>query len=65
MQSMNSMEVDPLINMNTLLLWIIIVELNTLQTLNNTSNIQMDPFINPPNIVVDGIGVKCGFAYNH
>jgi hypothetical protein len=30
--------------------------MDTQQTLNNTENIQMDPLINPPNIVIDGIG---------
>jgi len=51
---MNSMEVDPPISVNTPLARIIILGLKTQQT-NNTSNIQMDPLINPPNIVVDGI----------
>jgi hypothetical protein len=50
------MEVDPLISVNTPLAQIIIPKPNTQQTLNNTSDIQMDPLINLPNIVVDDIG---------
>jgi hypothetical protein len=53
---MSSMEVDPLINVNTPLAQIIIPKLNTQQTLNSTSDIQMDPLINPPNIIDDDIG---------
>jgi hypothetical protein len=53
---MNSMEVDPSINTNTPLVRIIIPELDAQQILNNTSNIQMDPLVKPPNIVVDDIG---------
>ncbi len=56
MQSMNSMEVDPPINMNTPLTRIIILGSDTQQTLNNILDIQMDPFVNLPNIVVDDIG---------
>jgi hypothetical protein len=50
------MEVDPLVSMNTPLAWIIIPEPNAQQTSINISNIQMEPFVNPPNIIVDEIG---------
>ncbi len=50
------MEVDPPISVNTPLIQIIILEPNAQLTLNNISNIQMDPLVNPPNIVVDDIG---------
>jgi hypothetical protein len=53
MQSMSSMEVDPLISVYTPLTQIIIPELDTQQTLNNTLNIQMGPLVNPPDIVVE------------
>jgi hypothetical protein len=53
---MNSMEMEPPISANTPLAQIIIPKPNTQETLNNASNIQMDPFVNPPNIVVDDIG---------
>jgi hypothetical protein len=49
------MEVDPLISVYTPLTQIIIPELDTQQTLNNTLNIQMGPLVNPPDIVVDDI----------
>jgi hypothetical protein len=55
MQSMSSMEVDPPLNTNTPLARIIILEPDTQQTLNNMLDIQMDPLVNPPNIVVDDI----------
>jgi hypothetical protein len=41
------------VNMNMPLVQIIIPEPNAQQTLINTLDIQVDPFINPPNIVVD------------
>jgi hypothetical protein len=56
MQLMNSMEMNPLISMNTPLIQIIILEPNAQQTLNNISNIQMNPLVNPPNVVIDDIG---------
>jgi len=56
MQLMNSMEMNPLISVNTPLIQIIILEPNAQHTLNNTSNIQMNPLVNPPNIVIDDIG---------
>jgi hypothetical protein len=56
MQSMGSMEMDPLISMNTPLAQIIIPESDTQRILINTLNIQTDPFVNPPNIVVDDLG---------
>jgi hypothetical protein len=46
----------PPINMNTPLDQIIIPQMDTQQTLNNIEDIQMDPFINPPHIVIDDIG---------
>jgi hypothetical protein len=49
------MEVDPLISANTPLTQIIIRELDAQQTLNNTSNIQINPLVNPPNIIIDDI----------
>jgi hypothetical protein len=42
--------------MNTPLDQIIIPQMDTQQTLNNIEDIQMDPFINPPHIVIDDIG---------
>jgi hypothetical protein len=56
MQSMGSMEVDPLINLDTPLTQIIIPKSNTQRILINTLNIQMDPLVNPPNIVIDDLG---------
>ncbi len=55
MQSMGSMEMFPLNSSNTLLIQIMIPKPNTQQTLIITSNIQGDPLINPPKIVVDDI----------
>jgi len=52
---MGSMEVVPPINSNIPLVWIIIPKLDAQQTLRNTFEIQMDPLVNPPNIVVDDI----------
>jgi len=53
---MGPTEVISPINSNTPLTQIIISKPNAQQTLINTSNIQIRPFINPPNIVVDDIG---------
>jgi hypothetical protein len=53
---MNSMEMDLPISLNIPLAQIIVPKLNTQQTQNNDSNIQMDPLVNSPNIVVDDIG---------
>jgi hypothetical protein len=50
------MEVDPLISANTPLAQIIILESDTQQTLSSTLDMQMDPLVNLPNIVVDDIG---------
>ncbi len=55
MQSMGSMEVVPLISSNTPLIQIIISKPYAQQTLINTSNIQMDPLINPPDILINDI----------
>jgi hypothetical protein len=52
---MNSMEVDPPISVNTPLAWIIILESDAQQTLNNTLDIQMDTLVNLPNIIIDDI----------
>jgi hypothetical protein len=52
---MSSLEVDLPINVNTLLARIIISKLNAQQILINIFDIQIDPFVNPPNIVIDGI----------
>jgi hypothetical protein len=54
---MNSMEVDPPINTNTPLARIIISKLDTKYTQNNTLDIQMDSFINPPTIAVHDMGI--------
>jgi hypothetical protein len=40
-------------NLNTPLVQIIIPKPDAQQTLINTLNIQVDPFINPPNILID------------
>jgi hypothetical protein len=42
--------------MKTPLDQIIIPQMDTQQTLNNIEDIQMDPFINPPDFVIDDIG---------
>jgi hypothetical protein len=55
MQSMGSMEVFPPNSSNTPLIWNIILESNTQKTLINTLDIQVDPFINPANIIIDDI----------
>jgi hypothetical protein len=52
---MGSLEVDPPINTNILLIWIIILKLDIKQILVNTFDIQIGPLVNPPNIVVDDI----------
>jgi hypothetical protein len=53
---MGSIEVFPPSSSNTPLIRIIIPELEAQHTLINTSNIQVDPLVNSPNIVVDDIG---------
>jgi hypothetical protein len=53
MQSMDFMEVFSPNNLNTPLVQIIILELDAQQTLINTLDMQVDPFINPPKIIVD------------
>jgi hypothetical protein len=53
---MGSLEMDPLINANTLLVRIIIPDSDTQQILINTFDIQINPLVNPPNIIVDDIG---------
>jgi hypothetical protein len=52
---MGSLEVDPLINANEFLIPIIILDSNTQQILMNTFDIQIDPLVNPTNIIVDDI----------
>jgi hypothetical protein len=52
---MGSMEVIPISSLNTPLIRIIILELDTQHILINTSNIQVNPLVNPANIVVDEI----------
>ncbi len=52
---MGSMEMNPPISANTPLIQIIILKLNAQQTLINILDIQMDPLVNPPNIVANGI----------
>ncbi len=55
MQSMSSMKVHPPISTYTPLVQIIISKPDTQQTLNNTSDIQIDPLVNPPNIAIHDI----------
>jgi hypothetical protein len=55
MQSMGSMEAVPLINSKIPLIQIIILKSYAQQTIINTLDIQMDPFVNPPNIVINNI----------
>jgi hypothetical protein len=55
MQSMGSIKVLPPNSSNTPLVQIIISEPNAQHTLINTLNIQISPFVNLTNIVVNGI----------
>jgi len=55
MQLMSSKEVFPPNSSNTPLIWNIILKLNAQQTIINTLDIQVDPFINHANIIVDDI----------
>ncbi len=52
---MSSMEMDPPIIVNTPLTRIVILESNAQQTLNSTLDIQINPLVNPPNIIIDDI----------
>ncbi len=56
MQSMSSMEMDHSISVNIPLTQIIIPEPYTQKTLNNISDLQIDPLINSLNNIIDNIG---------